>query len=127
MTTMPESSAAADEATQSKIAVRGFRWRIIPATLSWFMGGALIAAAPVSLVALIITLVESNWRPDWYIWPLVASSPFLAVNAVLFVWAGFRWRDGRWISAILMNAIGSAAGAMPQAIMNAAIAARLDS
>ena len=87
---------------------RRFRWRVIPACISWCLGGLWLLAVPVG--------VYNNWKYltidfeaplSWVLLDvlMLALFPIMLAAGLSFFLAGNRWMKGRWGSAIALNVV----------------------
>ena len=86
---------------------RRFRWRILPAGLSWGLGGIFLVFVPLILIARwneFILFPDSSGKPSFLF--LIA----FGVAGLLWVFAGFNWEKGKWTAAILSNVLALAIG-----------------
>lgn len=101
----PERDA---EQTEASSKPSRFRWRMIPATLSWFIAVTLALVCVMWAYETVAVFQGQGLDQDGE--PIVNQLGIgVSVTTVLFAacvlngFAGFRWLRGRWVSAIAVN------------------------
>jgi hypothetical protein len=120
MNSSAEPSEQPPEATSIDVPkAQRFRWAMIPAVLSWFMGAVML----LSCAAAVYGAFGARPLEPGEAWPFVVLKYecFLAIPAFLIggtitLLAGSRWLSRRWISAVVLNVIGYGLGAIPSAL-----------
>lgn len=104
----PQWSKQGQVPAEEVIVSKPFRWRVIPASLSWLIGGFYLLILPFAL--------HNNWRQltidfrqdlPWILVDIsmLAVFPLILGLGIAFLFAGGRWMSGRWISAIALNVV----------------------
>jgi hypothetical protein len=96
---------------------RRFRWFVIPAALSWCFGGLTLLALPFGIYHTIGTLIldpDADWPSRMMSYASIVMIPAMLIAGLLNLLAGFRWLRGRWITALIFNAIAYGVMAIPQ-------------
>lgn len=87
---------------------RRFRWFVIPAAVSWCIGGVTLVALPIGLyraIGLFIPAAAANWPRHMSLFQLIMTMTALFVAGLLNMRAGFHWVGGRWLIALILNGV----------------------
>lgn len=79
----------------------GFRWRLLPAILSWALGGFFLLSLPLGVYVFSQKLLERVALP--YLLMPVVSFVFVLTAGLCWILAGRRWLRGHWWQAILLD------------------------
>ncbi|MEM7474184.1 MAG: hypothetical protein AAF483_04270 [Planctomycetota bacterium] len=104
----PESEECDSNKPASDAEPRRIRWRLIPAVISWLIGGLGLAALPFGIANNLDTFSFSTDQA--IVWILLdvlfLLTPVLFCGVcICYVAAGFRWMNRRWISAIVLTLV----------------------
>jgi hypothetical protein len=103
---------------------RGFRWRVIPAALSWCVGGVVILALPIGIYqnfGAFFPDVDADWTGRMLSYASMATIPVLLAAGLMNLLAGFRWVGGRWGVALILNALAYGVMGLPEVMQTYAI------
>lgn len=95
----PHEASQPQQQPENRPTPRRFRWRIIPAVLSWSFGGIALVGFAVTLV-----LLERDAQRDFH--RDLAMFGSMVCLAVLYIFAGFQWLKGSWLTALFCNVAG---------------------
>jgi hypothetical protein len=94
--------------SEENVVKKPFRWRVIPASISWLVGVFCLVILPMALYNNWDSLaVNFDRELPWILWDIAMLSlfPLTLAYGVSFICAGNRWMKGRWASAISLDVI----------------------
>jgi hypothetical protein len=115
-------NSSAEPSEQPRVEVPSdhrFRWAMIPAALSWCLGVIMLFGCAAAIYdAFGVRPVDpgDGWPFQMLTYARLLAIPGFLIGGMLTLLAGSRWLGRRWLSAIVLNAIGWGVAAIPPAL-----------